>query len=209
MNNQDIFGPSDCVCLIDGTALFFGQRAVSPEKTMNYHALREIFADIANRLIEPRRTYFFTATDESNEKQVKFHELIRGMGWKVIQTPAQFATVSNPLLGDADSKMIRFDAIIAYTLARLTVAGVSQLILVSDSYPLATPVKDCVRRGANVTVAFFGSLIDSRWHHLFREEPKRPKGIEFLDLDSRIPLLFDRQQRPARRREDDWLSELP
>lgn len=208
------FSLSDWSLLVDGTALFFGQRAASPEKTMDYRAFATLLREHVDLTTQPRPAYFFTATDEANEKQLKFNELVRSLNWTVVQTTPQMATVANPLLADGEnrqSRLTRFDASIAYALGRLSSANVRRAVLVTDSYALANPVRDCVQRGMHVTVAFFGSLVDSRWFQTFRESDvtaPRSRKLDFLDLDTSSHLLFDRQ-RPARRRDEVTFPELP
>jgi hypothetical protein len=202
---------TDWSLLVDGTALFFGQRAVSPDKTMDYRALVTLLRDHTGQSSQPRPAYFFTATDETNDKQLKFNEMVRTLGWTVAQTTPQMAMVANPLLADADNRLIRFDASMAYALGRLSSAGVKHVVVVSDSYALANPVRDCVQRGMRVTVGFFGSVLDSRWHRIFRDSElptARSRKPEFLDFDTSSHLLFDRQ-RPVRRRDESAFSELP
>ena len=209
--------------LVDGTALFFGQRAVSPEKNMNYLALRDQLQRESGVSLPPRTAFFFTAADEGNPNQVKFNEMIRNtIGWHVHQVPPHEATIANPLLNEPGSRFIRFDAMIAYVLGRLTggraqppqadddgkTAGVSHVLVVSDSWALSGPVRDCVARGTVVTVVYFGSLIDNRWHKAFRDAEKAGSKLEFFDLDTIAQRLFDRA-RPSRRGVDEVLPDLP
>jgi hypothetical protein len=196
--------------LIDGSALFFGQRAASPDKNLDYEVLHEVMQKHHDNCKWPARpAYFFTAADDANEKQGKFHLMIEErFRWTVRQMLPHEARVANSLLSETPvSKTIRFDALIAYSLARL--AGrpeVSRVFIVSDSWPLAACVKDCVGRGTPVTVCFFGDFIDTRWHKLFREYGDS-SSLDFLDLE-REPRLFNRP-RQAIRREDAVLNDLP
>jgi hypothetical protein len=199
-------GPTPSL-LVDGSALFFGQRAASPDMNLNYGGLLDLIQRHAGVQGQFKPAYFFTAGDESNEKQAKFHQMIsENLRWTVRQTPPHEASVNNSLLGDAPARIIRFDALIAYSLGRL--AGrddISRVFVISDSWPLAACVKDCVGRGTPVTICFFGNFIDTRWHKVFRDSAS--DKLDFLDLD-REPKLFNRP-RANLRREEDVLNDLP
>jgi hypothetical protein len=195
--------------LVDGSALFFAQRAVCPEKNLNYIELNALLRGQVGSSLAPKPAYFFTAADEANEKQQKFHHLISDLGWTVRQFPPHEATVLNPLLGGQDVRVIRFDAMLAYCLGSLRhQAEHPHIFVISDSWPLAGPVRDCVLRGTPVTVVFFGQVIDTRWHRTFREAEAQRQPLSFLDLDMFPVKLFDRP-RPSRRRDDDVLADLP
>lgn len=193
--------------LVDGSALFFGQRAVSPDKSLDYSVLQEMLIQRDSHGWPARPAYFFTAADEANEKQAKFHLMISGqLGWTVRQVVPPEANTVNALLSDSTARIIRFDALIAYAMGRL--AGredVSRIFVISDSWPLASCIKDCIGRGTPVTVCFFGDCIDQRWHKVFREA--EGSGLDFLDLE-RDARLFNRP-RISRRKEDDVLNDLP
>jgi hypothetical protein len=198
--------PKPWAFLADGTAFFFGQRTVSPEKNLDYFRLREVIQGEADSPLPAKPALFFTAFQESNEKQVKFNDMLQcELGWNVQACPPHEAMVANPLLIDHSSRLIRFDAWIAYCLARLA-GDTERIVLISDSWPLAGPVRDCVRRGTSVTVVFFGSVIDTRWHRVFREMDG--KGLKFCDLDPIAEWLFNRV-RQSRRKEEDSLPDLP
>lgn len=199
--------------LTDGSAIFFGQRAVSPDKNLDYFALDEVLKKrFGASPLKP--AYFFTAADESNEKQAKFHGVISDLGWTVRPVPPHEATVGNPLLADQNARIIRFDAMIAYALGRLASqpdeSKPARIIIISDSWPLAAPVRDCTARsGIPVTMCFFGSVIDTRWHKVFRESETRNGLIEFLDLDMFAQRLFNRDRPSRRTSEEDILHDLP
>ncbi|MGA2441049.1 MAG: hypothetical protein ABSH08_08825 [Tepidisphaeraceae bacterium] len=205
--NSSVATGSAASLLVDGSALFFGQRAASPDRNLDYTVLLDLMQRHGQHQWPARPAYFFTAADEANEKQAKFHQMIQGqLGWTVRQMPPHEAVVSNTLLNDGPSRIIRFDALIAYSLGRL--AGrpdVSRVFIISDSWPLAACIKDCVGRGTPVTVCFFGDFIDTRFHKLFREYDA--SKLDFLDLEHE-PRLFNRP-RPTLRREDDVLNDLP
>jgi len=194
--------------LIDGSALFFGQRAASPDKNLDYTELINVMERHGVHNWPAKPAYFFTAADEANEKQAKFHQMIQSqLGWTIRQMPPHEANVTNSLLSESQSRIIRFDALIAYSLGRL--AGhpkVSRVFIISDSWPLAACVRDCVGRGTPVTMCFFGDFIDTRWHKLFREYSDSDV-LDFLDLELQ-PRLFNRP-RQTFRKEDGVLNDLP
>jgi hypothetical protein len=195
--------------LVDGSALFFGQRAVSPEKNLDYTELDGLLRLHAGSGSPARNALFFTAADESNEKQIKFHDMISNMGWTVHQVPPHEATVGNPLLSDQQARIIRFDAMITYAMGRLTAGfqSVSHLVVISDSWPICAPARDCALRGKQVTIAFFGSVIDTRWHKAFREAESHNEQLKFLDLDAVHAKLFSRSRSVPRRQ--SRLLDLP
>jgi hypothetical protein len=194
--------------LADGSALFFGQRTVSPEKNLDYFRLADLIQMEVGSSVAPKPGFFFTASQDSNEKQLKFNDMLQNeLGWNVQACPPHEAMIANPLLTDQSCRVIRFDAMIAYCLGRL--AGqpeTKRIALITDSWPLARPVRDCVLRGTPVTVVFFGSVIDTRWHRMFREMDG--KGLRFFDLDPLAERLFNRPRQP-RRKEEEILPDLP
>jgi hypothetical protein len=199
--------PSAPALLIDGSALFFGQRAAFPDRNLDYTILDDLLRSHADGKWPPKPALFFTAADEANEKQAKFHDMIRNqLGWTVRQTPPHDATVTNTLLSDTSARITRFDALIAYAMGRL--AGnpsVSRVFVMSDSWPLAACIKDCIARDTPVTLCFFGDLIDTRFHKMIREYSGAK--FEFLELE-REPRLFNRP-RLMLRKEEDKLNDLP
>jgi hypothetical protein len=209
MSDQTLSTSAAPALLIDGSALFFGQRAVSPDRNLNYIELQAIIRRNALKT-QPRPAYFFTSADEANEKQAKFHSLITDeIRWTVRAVPPHDASTTNPLLTEGNVRVFRFDTMIAYALGRLSgKEEVSRICVISDSWPLAGPVRDCVGRGTGVTMCFFGSVIDTRWHRVFREAELADADLAFLDLDQYAQTLFDRP-RPSKRKEDYVLEDLP
>ena len=197
--------------LIDGSALFFGQRAVCPEKNLDYLRLGEILSAEAGSSVPPKPAFFFTAFQESNDKQLKFNDMIRNeLSWKVQALPHYETTVANPLLVDHNCKLIRFDSMIAYCMGRIAEQSEKQSLgrrafVVSDSWALAGPVRDCLLRGTPITIVFFGQVIDTRWHRFFKEMENQQ--LKFVDLDSFADRLFSRA-RLIRKRDDQMLPDL-
>ena len=202
--------PALSVLLVDGSALYFGQRAFSPDRNMDYEEfLRILQLTKAYPSTKFNHALYFTASDQTNEKQAKFHEHISQIGFKVFDVPPHEAFVNNPLLGEQNARLIRFDSIISYMLARFagsTTQGLEACI-VTDSYPVSLAVRDAARRSTMIKIAFFGSSIDTRWHRIFRESG--PDGrIRFIDLEQSSQWLFNRP-RPNQRKDDYMLDDLP
>src|SRR5207249_4949151 len=104
----------------------------------------------------------------------------------------------------------RFDALVGFSLGRLSVATQQlEAFVVTDSFPVALPVREAVERGVSVTVAFFGSFIDTRWHRLFREAEANNKPLRFFDLDLLTRDLFNRPRPSLTRKEGLMLTDLP
>jgi hypothetical protein len=187
---------TDWTILADGSALFFGQRAVSPEKTLDYTELCSLLQAQCGSKTPARTALYFTAADDSNEKQAKFHDVLGNMGWTVYQVPPQEASMANTLLSDQHVRIIRFDAMIAYALGRLTAKTETpqNVVIISDSWPLWGPVHDCASRGHNITIAYFGNVIDTRWHKAFRDAETAKESLTFLDLDLAHAKLFSRSR---------------
>jgi hypothetical protein len=190
---------SEWALLADGSALFFGQRRVSPEKIMDYRELARILTEESGTVYPPSPAFFFTAADESNQKQVKFNEMIAELGWTVRPTHPGEANIINPLLFEGDAtktSVVRFDALISYALGRLLSPPRSgpNVMIASDSWALHLPILDAVLEGAQVTLAYFGSIIDPRWHRLFRTQTE---GLSFLDLEAFSQQLFARPREKA------------
>ncbi len=201
---------SNWALLIDGSALFFGQRSVSPERNMDYRVLADILQTAGKPQTPPRPALFFTAVDDSNEKQSKFNQYIGDLGWNVRQIAPQEAFIINALLTNPAPSVTRFDSMIAYVLGRLCSASppsVSGVVIVSDSWTLAGPIRDCVSRGMPVTFAFFGGVVDQRWHRVFRDAERNGQSLKFLDLDMHASNLFSRPRSQQRR--DDLIPDVP
>lgn len=201
--------PTDSYALLaDGSALFYSARQQFPDRNLNYRALDRIIRDHVHQNAPGTPSILFSSIEPANEKQLKFVEFIeQNLQWSVQRIPPHDATVCNPLLTDGVFRHIRFDAWIAYALGRL--AGrteKSRVVMISDSWPLAGPVQECASRGTPVTVCFFGGVIDTRWHRVFRERGATGH-VEFVDLDDHTEELFDRAK-PARGKEDYRLNLL-
>src|SRR3982750_848197 len=134
--------------LIDGSALYFGQRAVSPERNMDFGVLLD---ELMRRKTSPtafRPALYFTASDQQNEKQAKFHGHIQDLGLTVVEVPPHDAVVNNPLLSEQSSaRLTRFDALIGFSLGRLSASAKNlEVFVVTDSFPVALAVREAVER---------------------------------------------------------------
>lgn len=195
--------------LIDGSALFFGQRQISFTKNMNYPRLKGILQGESNCKALPKPAFFFTTVDESNVGQAKFHSMVRGLGWNVRHTSLQEASIENPLLVKQCSGVVRFDSIISYCLGTLRQQkDLDHIMVVSDSWSLQEPILDCVQKGMVVSLAFFGEVLDSRWWRLIRKAERDNQPFYFTDLDLYYQDLFDRP-RPDRSESEVKFSDLP
>jgi len=210
-NNMNAQSSSPTALITDGSALYFGQRAVSPDRNMDYAYLLDVLKQPKTNPRIFRPALYFTASDQTNEKQAKFHQHLEDLGLKVVEVPPYDATVNNPLLSEQTAaRVTRFDALIGYSLGRLsaTTQGL-EIFVITDSFPVALPVREAVERGASVTVAFFGSCIDTRWHKLFREAEASKKALHFLDLEMFTQRLFQRARPGLARKEGTMLPDLP
>jgi hypothetical protein len=176
--------------LADGSALFFTTRALGGDKPLDYRRLEERLKE-EYRLKSFDVTLFFTAYNLANESQQKFLAFIRDtMRWTLDAVP-WFEAVVPPstyttLEGNEPRPFIRFDARIAFSLGRL--AGVyDQVVLVSDSYPLAWPMVQAIKKGTAVNLAFFAQSLDPRWIRYFRGPSPE---IKLFDLDRFSEELF-------------------
>ncbi len=193
--------------LADGSALFFASRQQFPDRNLNYRALDRIILEHAGTDSPASPAILFSSIEPANEKQLKFVEFIeQNLHWSVQRIAPHDATVCNPLLTDGVFRHIRFDAWIAYAIGRLAGKTEKRVFVVSDSWPLAGPIQECASRGTAVTVCFFGGVIDTRWHRVFREQAAAGR-IDFLDLDDHSESLFDRAK-PSRGKEDYRLNLL-
>lgn len=193
--------------LADGSALFFASRQQFPDRNLNYRALERIIAEHVGADTPASPAMLFSSIEPANEKQLKFVEFIeQNLKWSVQRIAPHDATVCNPLLTDGVFRHIRFDAWIAYAIGRLAGKTDRRIVVVSDSWPLNGPIQECASRGTAVTVCFFGGVIDTRWHRVFREQAAAGR-IDFLDLDDHSESLFDRAK-PTRGKEDYRLSVL-
>jgi hypothetical protein len=208
MSPQSAVSDQPWLVLVDGTALYLAQRAVDPTRNMDYPKLVEILSEKAQLPWPPKAAYFFTALDETNDRQIKFNDMIKGLGFTVRTKPPSKANIVNKQLTEAP-QIIRFDGVMSFVLGRTT-STLSQpekmkLFIVSDSWGLSDAVLDCVGRNIQVTLCFFMSYLDTRWLEQLRNAKENGWPLKFVDLEEYK--LFDRP-RPDLRKEK-FMIDLP
>lgn len=190
--------------LVDGSALFLAVRALSDGRSLDYRALVDLLCEQVPGLTRPSGTndatqwVMWTSAAPDNAGQNRFLEFAeKELLWTVRRVPPADSFMVDPagalgLTHDSRvaSRLVRFDAAIAFAVAR--VADSHRVVLVSDSFPLAEPLQRAARFRASTTVpnvlAFFGRAIDARWQRVLRESGRT--GIEFVDFDEHESRLF-------------------
>lgn len=183
---------------IDGSALFFAIRDLSPESNLDYRGLVDILCrefgissgvpvdgPKAKLLTVPEPSgrsqaspwIFWTAASGHNEGQLKFLAFVEEKLRITVRrfSPGDSLTVDPQALLAASSaphlkdRATRFDSSIAYMIGRL--ADTHQVIVVSDSFALAEPMVRAMR---------------SRWER-YGQSPQPPNVLAFFgrSLDSR------------------------
>lgn len=197
--------PKPHAVLIDGSALFFASR-LREDLRLNYFELISVLIEAVPGLRPPGEDEsslwtMWTASDPRNSGQAKFLEFAeQRLQWNVRRALPQAAYTVEPEvlfgLGAVDlgraSRLIRFDAPIAFAIGRL--AETHRIIVVSDSFALSDTMLrvDEAWGPANgqPVLAFFGYAIDSRWRPILRG-----KGAHgFVDLDDHEARLFGLEQ---------------
>lgn len=168
----------------DLTALFFAkeQRKGRIDYRLLNDKLLETFGVEEFDLVQ-----FFTLYHKSNAKQTKFLDFLqKELKWDIerIQPSEVRRTESEP----EPPVYYRFDAKIAYELGSLLEnEDFDKIVVISDSYDLASPMIDLAKFEIDVYLAFFGRQLDFRWNKLFREESS---NVKLLNLDE---LLSERR----------------
>lgn len=195
--------------LMDASAVFFAVRDLYEDHQLDYAALGELLRAKSGARPNRQRTSpgspddiwaMWTSFHAQNTGQARFLDYAeRTLGWSVrriepsdsyIIDPQTTLGISKAPDGGANravNRLIRFDAAIAYSIGRL--AETHRIVLLSDSYALAEPlVRAAVIRQEKNFVAFFGRLLDPRWHGFLRN--KSGSNVEFIDLDADDAELF-------------------
>jgi len=198
---------SHLALLIDGTALFLALKYLG-EASLNYIALLELIREECEACDwPPKPAYFFTSADPLNTGQSKFHSFLEDRaGIQVVECAPKDSNTINQLLQPGDAtNWTRFDALISYSIGALVGSrGAGQIVVVSDSWPLSSPIMDAAEKeGVSVKLAFFGRAVDARYHRLVRDN-----SVEFLDLDDHTDKLFQRGHLPNARRTGSGLKDL-
>jgi len=192
------------VVLIDGSSLFLAARALADGSArLNYRTLVEVLCqEVPGLKPAPQITrtpswVMWTAAAADNEGQQKFLDFAeRDLHWEVRRFSPSLAFSIEPSavfgvagVGDSTktSRLIRFDASIAFAIGRLSEEH--RVVVVSDSFPLSEPmlrVNEHQKSNDHCTLAFFGRAIDARWYVAF----KNPHAPRFLNLDDFETDLF-------------------
>jgi len=195
--------------LIDGSALFLGARGLYEGRQLDYRALVDVLVNHVEGLEAPNgvsrpRWVMWTSASPQNQGQSRFLDFAENeLRWEVRRfSPADSFMIEPATVlglsqeGRAASRLVRFDASIAFAIGRL--AELHRIVVVSDSFALADPL---IRTGHVVTdsarrpvLAFFGRALDARWQRVLRTEGNF--APEFIDLDDFEEKLFGSQAPP-------------
>lgn len=200
--------------LMDAGAVFFAVRDLFEGLQLEYPALadvlcKRVLSQSGQMLEQPKPSLrpdseqlwaLWTSFSAQNAGQARFLDYAENkLGWIARRFDPSDSYVVDPqtTLGISKSsdggnsrsvnRLMRFDASIAYTVGRI--AKTHLIVLITDSYALAEPlVKAAMARGQKNCIAFFGRLLDPRWHGLLRG--KAQDFVEFIDLDDAEAELF-------------------
>lgn len=194
--------PDSANVLIDGSALFLGARGLYEGRQLDYRALIDVLVNQIPGLEPPTgasrpRWVMWTSASPQNQGQSRFLDFAENdLRWEVRRfSPADSYMVEPATVlglsseGRAASRLVRFDASIAFAIGRL--AELHRIVLVSDSFALADPL---IRTANIVTeparrpvLAFFGRALDARWQRVLRTEGNfAPEFIDFDDFEERL-----------------------
>jgi hypothetical protein len=203
--------------LVDGSALFLAVRALGDGRALDYRALMDVLCENVPGLTRPggredaTQWVMWTSASTDNAGQNRFLEFAeKELLWTVRRVAPAESFMVDPAaaLGitqdsRAASRLVRFDASIAFATAR--VADTHRVVVVSDSFPLADPLQRACRfRGVGVppnVLAFFGRAVDGRWQRLLRDSTKH--GVQFVDLDEFEAKLFGGGKEVSRSASDE------
>lgn len=204
--------------LIDGSALYLYTRTLAETEgrakdkesrgLLNYKALVQVLCEQipAHPSVRPLTPatgspdspdwVMWTSSSPANAKQQNFLQFAeRELHWQVRHiSPSSSFMIDPPALfgfgGDATraSRLVRFDAAIAFAMGRL--CDDHRIVVVTDSFSLAEPIATInANRGeinGKVVLAFFGRGLDPRWFMQFKE----PNAPHFVNLDEHEEMLF-------------------
>jgi hypothetical protein len=186
--------PVKSAVLVDGSALFLASRlhgeGAEGSPRLDYNALIDVLTREVEGLLRPMTSddsvwVMWTAASPNNEGQTKFLDFVaRELHWEVRRYFPSQAFVFEPASvfgigggeGTKTSRLIRFDAQIAFAMGRL--ANEYKIVVVSDSYSLYDPMTRISEIAENPTLAFFGRDLDPRWHSALKSDVPR-----FVDLE--------------------------
>lgn len=190
-----------CAVLIDGSALFLAVRTLYENTSLNYRALIEILVETVRGLHRPTSItrppwVMWTSASPQNQGQVRFLEFVENeLSWEVRRVSPVDSYMVEPVsvLGLSDSRaasrLVRFDASIAFALGRLATSH--RVVVLTDSFALADPMMRTATivgsPSSKPVLAFFGRAIDARWHRVLGKHERAP---DWLDLDDHEEVLF-------------------
>jgi hypothetical protein len=183
--------------LIDGSALYMAARSLYEGRQLDYHGVIQVLVDQIKGLERPgpgssTSWVMWTSAAPQNPGQTRFLDFAENeLQWEVRRVaPAESFTVEPSLVMDASqttrSRLIRFDASIAFAMGRL--AEKRRIVVVSDSFALAQPLS-LVARVPGVAertppkLAFFSQAIDSRWQGVIRKSEGLFIGLEDFEAE--------------------------
>lgn len=181
--------------LVDGSTLYLAAR--SYDRPLDYQALIGLLVEKIPYLGKPGEPdtlwTMWTAASAQNEGQIRFLEFAeRDLRWEVRRVAPVDSYIIEPavLLGWSSgnrsaSPLMRFDASLAFAIGRLAEQH-RPLVVVTDSFALADPLRRADRIASGVYLAFFGTAVDARWQGVLRRE----KFVEFIDFDEHADRLF-------------------
>lgn len=196
------------VVLIDGSALYMATRDLSEGRQLDYQALVRLLC--AKAQVQPggpnssTRWVMWTSASAHNEGQSRFLDFAKNeLQWQIRSFPPADSFVVEPssIRDDSPSvknRLVRFDASIAFAIGRL--AEANRLVILSDSFPLAEPLR-LARKLHPVApaLAFFSRALDKRWHAWLRREAS-DASVEFIDLDTEDQLFGSPGRKPVEER---------
>lgn len=202
---------TDAAVLIDGSALFLASRNLYEGYQLDYRALVKLLVSRVEGLESPSdgqtrtRWVMWTSASPQNQGQTRFLEFAETeLRWEVRRfSPIDSYTVEpTTALGlstdsRAASRLVRFDASIAFAIGRL--AHDHRIIVISDSFALADPLLRSAQIQADNQrpsyIAFFGRALDPRWPRVLKGEADRSPSL--IDLDDYADPLFGAQALPT------------
>lgn len=199
--------------LIDGSALFLASRGLYEGYQLDYRALVKLLVGQVGGLESPSdgqahtRWVMWTSASPQNQGQTRFLEFAESeLRWEVRRFSPIDSYIVEPstALGlstdsRAASRLVRFDASIAFAIGRL--AHDHRIIVISDSFALADPLLRSAQIDAGnhrpSHIAFFGRALDPRWPRVLKGDADRSPLL--IDLDDHADQLFGPQALPTDR----------
>lgn len=202
---------SQWAVLIDGSALYLAARTLFEGRQLNYRALVDLLCREIHGLQPPRAItaphpwVMWTSAAAQNQGQNRFLDFAESdLHWEVRRvSPADSFMVEPTTVlglsteGRAASRLVRFDASIAFAIGRL--APTHQVVLLTDSFSVADPLMRAAQIHGDQTrpvLVFFGRALDARWQRVLRTE--KDLAPRLIDLDDYETDLFGSESAPDR-----------